>query len=556
MGTFVFVLQHKRCSRLLLNVSFLLVGGVILLVSYFTSSEFPVSSTFDKNQEGCEVLEQLDDYKAKCLYLKSGNPCASQGYIDYLYLFYCSFGRYPLLGYFLIFLWLLVLFYLLGNTASEYFCSSLESLSRLLNLSPTIAGVTLLSLGNGSPDVFSSLVSFMGTGTSDIGLSTVLGAASFVTCVVVGVICICLHKRSVGVNKYAFIRDVCFFLLVLAVLIVIFIRGKINLWGAIGFFSMYVVYVIVVYVSAIRYHKSGDEIETEESSSYGDDWNVALLNASENRESNSLEEGNLEDETSAETSNCRFCSMILHILEMPLYLPRRLTIPVVSEKKWSKPIAVISVTLSPLMLAALWNPESLMVFGIGLFIGMALGILAFVRTEKSSPPAKCLFPWLAGGFLMSVVWSYITAQELVTLLVSVGYILGIQPSLLGLTVLAWGNSLGDLITNSTMALNGGEQGQGAQVAISGCYAGPIFNILFGLGMSLVGSCWRDYPSSMVISEDPLLLETLGFLVGGLVWALVVLPWRGMRLDGVLGGGLIVIYLISMSLRFIMYIHSS
>ncbi|KAJ0078768.1 hypothetical protein Patl1_23520 [Pistacia atlantica] len=195
MGTLGFVSQQKKYLILFLNVSFLLVGSVILLVTYFTSSEFLVSSSFDNNQQDCKVLEKLDGYKAKCLYLKSGNRCVSQGYIDYLYLFYCCFGRFPFLGYFLVFLWLLVLFYLLGNTASEYFCSSLESLSRLLDLSPTIAGVTLLSLGNGAPDVFASLVSFMGSGTSDIGLNTVLGAASFVTCVVVGTICICLHKR-------------------------------------------------------------------------------------------------------------------------------------------------------------------------------------------------------------------------------------------------------------------------------------------------------------------------------------------------------------------------
>ncbi|KAJ0014299.1 hypothetical protein Pint_20728 [Pistacia integerrima] len=540
MGTLGFVSQHKKYLIFFLNVSFLLVGSVILLVICFTSSEFLVSSSFDNNQQDCKVLEKLDGYKAKCLYLKSGNRCVSQGYIDYLYLFYCSFGRFPFLGYFLIFLWLLVLFYLLGNTASEYFCSSLESLSRLLDLSPTIAGVTLLSLGNGAPDVFASLVSFMGSGTSDIGLNTVLGAASFVTCVVVGTICICLHKRSVRVNKYAFIRDVCFFLLVLASLVVILIRGKINLWGAIGFSSMYVVYVVIVYLSVICYHISGEESETEESSSYVGDLSVPIL----------TEKRNLEDVTSAETSNCFFCNMIVYILEMPLYLPRRLTIPVVCEKKWSKPIAVTSVTLSPILVAALWNPESLMVSGIGLLTGFALGVLAFLTTEKSSPPKYCLFPWLAGGFLMSMVWSYITAQELVALLVSVGYILGINPSLLGLTVLAWGNSLGDLITNLTMSLNG--ESQGAQVAISGCYAGPIFNIVFGLGLSLVGSCWRDYPSSMVILEDPFLLETLGFLVGALVWALVVLPWRGMRLDGVLGGGLIVIYLISMSLRFLVH----
>ena len=57
-------------------------------------------------------------------------------------------------------MWLVVLFYLLADTASNYFCNNLEGLSDILRLSPTIAGVTLLSLGNGAPDFFASVVSF------------------------------------------------------------------------------------------------------------------------------------------------------------------------------------------------------------------------------------------------------------------------------------------------------------------------------------------------------------------------------------------------------------
>jgi sodium/potassium/calcium exchanger 6 len=132
------------------------------------------------------------------------------------------------------------------------------------------------------------------------------------------------------------------------------------------------------------------------------------------------------------------------------------------------------------------------------------------------------------------------------LIVSLGFIFGISPSILGLTVLSWGNSIGDLITNLILAMNGGPEG--AQVAISGCYAGPIFNILFGLGLSLVASAWYAYPSSVVIPKDPYLLETIGFLVGGLLWALVVLPRRNMKLNWVLGGGLLAIYMMSVSLR--------
>jgi sodium/potassium/calcium exchanger 6 len=45
-------------------------------------------------------------------------------------------------------------------------------------------------------------------------------------------------------------------------------------------------------------------------------------------------------------------------------------------------------------------------------------------------------------------------------------------------VLAWGNSSGDMMANITIAKKGF-----AEMAITGCYAGPLFNLLMGLGLS-------------------------------------------------------------------------
>ena len=59
-----------------------------------------------------------------------------------------------------------------------------------------------------------------------------------------------------------------------------------------------------------------------------------------------------------------------------------------------------------------------------------------------------------------------------------GIILGLAPTLLGLTILAWGNSIGDLMANLSIAKKGY-----AEMAMTGCYAGPVFNLLLGLGLS-------------------------------------------------------------------------
>nr|KJB44460.1 hypothetical protein B456_007G254300 [Gossypium raimondii] len=477
----------------------------------FRSSRSLVLSTYNSNSRS-------NDYKAKCSLLKSNNPCVSQGYVDYLHLFYCNFGKLHFYGHSLLILWLLMLFYLLGNTTSEYFCYSIESLSSLLKLSPTLVGVTLLSLSNGAPDVFSSAVSFMDSGTQDIALNTVLGGAF-----VYDLCC-------------AFVRYVCFLLLVLSSLTLILIYGRINHWGSLAFSSMYIVYVILVYIIYTIWNSGAmDEIC---SGSY-----KSILTGIEKEEIECLDEGMWKMEMD---------HMLFWILQTPLNLPRRFTIPRACKDRWSKPVAVVSVTLAPILISVLWDFQDdstgLMIYGIGCLFGLTFWVLAYLKTEKSSPADKCLFSCLAEGFIMSVIWSYITAQELVGLLISLGYILGISHTILGLTALAWGNSLGDLITNLTMALNGGPQG--AQVALSGCYAGPIFNTLFGLGLSLFSSTWCRYPSPVKIPKDPYLLEPLGFLIATLIWTLLVLPMKDMRLDGVLGGGLFLIYFISMSLRLV------
>ncbi|KAM0951902.1 putative sodium/calcium exchanger membrane region [Dioscorea sansibarensis] len=492
---------------LLLNISFLFLLSLFFLsfVHFFPTND-------------CHDFLST----SRCPIINNQAPCVPQGYIDYFY-FFCSLSKllHPYLVYLLLSLWLLVLFYILGNTASLYFCSSLEGLSKLLRLSPTIAGVTLLSLGNGASDVFASIVSFSGSGAEEMGLSSVIGGSFFVSSVVVGVISITTSSRNnhpICIEKPGFFRNISFLIMASLSLVLILFIGQINVWSSLCFASLYIVYVFVV--STAHCCKT---IKSKEQ-----DLMEPLINTIDE------EQQQQEAHSSSSSYDNNKMNKILYILEMPLYLPRRLTIPDVSEERWSKPMAIASVFFSPLLIAALYNTEErLTLLIVGALVGIVLGITVAEKTESSSPPNKCLFLWFCSEFLMSVIWTYMTSRELVSLLVSVGYILGISPSVLGVTVLAWGNSAGDLMANVALALNGGEDG--VQVAISGCYAGPVFNVLVGLGLSFLFSCVAVYPAAFEVPKSSSLVETLGFLVGGLLWALVMLPRRGMKLDRVLGG---------------------
>ena len=58
------------------------------------------------------------------------------------------------------------------------------------------------------------------------------------------------------------------------------------------------------------------------------------------------------------------------------------------------------------------------------------------------------------GFAMSVLWIYTLADEIVGILRALGIVADIDAAVLGLTVLAWGNSIGDLITDCALAKAG------------------------------------------------------------------------------------------------------
>lgn len=122
-------------------------------------------------------------------------------------------------------------------------------------------------------------------------------------------------------------------------------------------------------------------------------------------------------------------------------------------------------------------------------------------------------------------------------LVDIGTIYNIAPAYLGLTVLAWGNSMGDFFSNTAVA----KQGLG-EMAIAGCYGGPVFNILIGLSISLTYACSQSYPAPFRIRLDASAIVSIVFLFISLLSTLVLVVKRDYVLDKQLGLYLIGLYI--------------
>ena len=132
----------------------------------------------------------------------------------------------------------------------------------------------------------------------------------------------------------------------------------------------------------------------------------------------------------------------------------------------------------------------------------------------------CVFELMS--FFMSMCWIYILCEEIVTLLELFGVITGLPSSFLGLTILSWGNSIGDYFASISISKRGF-----GEMAITGCMAGPVFNLMLGLGVTTLicnlkaeGSIVFDVNRSEGMSSFFTIVATL-MIAGFLTLAVVV-----------------------------------
>lgn len=104
-------------------------------------------------------------------------------------------NRGGLFGYIMAMIPIIILFFLiLYLTANDHLTPALSLISNYLRLSPTVAGVTLLSFGNGAPDFFTSLMGTQDVDTVGLILGGSIGGGMFVTCFVFGMVILAFHK--------------------------------------------------------------------------------------------------------------------------------------------------------------------------------------------------------------------------------------------------------------------------------------------------------------------------------------------------------------------------
>ncbi|KAL7205173.1 hypothetical protein ACSBR2_018160 [Camellia fascicularis] len=169
-----------------------------------------------------------------------------------------------------------------------------------------------------------------------------------------------------------------------------------------------------------------------------------------------------------------------------------------------------------------------------LFACSSLAVLHYIVQKE--PPKTEEMPIVLIAFVMSVFWISVMAGELLNCLAALGALLKLPPALLRLTVLAWGNSVGDLVADVAVA----KAGQPA-LAMAGCFAGPMFNMLFGLGMALVIQTANVYPKAYELHFHVSIVVAFVFLLLSLMGSLLVITWYRFRVRRFWGFCLVGLY---------------
>ncbi|XP_071794459.1 sodium/potassium/calcium exchanger 3-like isoform X2 [Asterias amurensis] len=400
----------------------------------------------------------------------------------------------------------------LAIVCDSYFMPALEIICSVLNLSEDVAGATFMAIGGSAPELFTSVIGvFISKG--DIGVGTILGSAVF---------------------NVLFVIGLC------GLLAVFVVADGLVVWSeSLVLLILYALYITLMYfnppteryvnrkMSTCRCKKlagvdgrrgvtgepRGDFTELanlmeEGEGSDEDDEEVALHMVNGN--------GSLKKEDKKERSQTRDEGTFRQDEDeedpkSPLEIP-----------KGCLQIFSWSLTLPALLLFYVTIPDC---------------------------RKKAWARWYPVTFLVALAWIAGLTYVLVWMVTIVGFVLEIPDTVMGLTLLAAGSSVPDLILSVIAA----REGYG-DMAISHSIGSNLFDILLGLGLP-----W--FLSSIVVSGRPVVIHSSGviyitaMLLGNVVITVVLIRANGFILNKKLGFLLVVLYVVFLVLSIFFEMHS-
>ncbi|EAS00353.2 sodium calcium exchanger protein (macronuclear) [Tetrahymena thermophila SB210] len=216
----------------------------------------------DGENNACTVSAIHKLQSGVCEYVDQN--CTAESLVRFSYFYFCQVSENIIVLDLLTVLVPLMAFHMLSSTAESYLSPALAKCSKILRLSESVAGVTLLALGNGAPDVITAIIAGGDdNGGISIAIGSIFGAGLFVTTATLSAVI--FHGKNIKIDKKTFMRDMVFYLLGCLVILVYAIIGKVNIIMSSIFMSIYLIFLVIVILQDRQQRKELEKLGIDES---------------------------------------------------------------------------------------------------------------------------------------------------------------------------------------------------------------------------------------------------------------------------------------------------
>uniref|UniRef100_A0A672Y536 Sodium/potassium/calcium exchanger 1 n=1 Tax=Sphaeramia orbicularis TaxID=375764 RepID=A0A672Y536_9TELE len=378
---------------------------------------------------------------------------------------------------------MMYMFVALAIVCDEFFVPALGVITDKLAISDDVAGATFMAAGGSAPELFTSLIGVF-IAHSNVGIGTIVGSAVFNILFVIGM-CAISSREVLHLTWWPLFRDVSFYIFDLILLIIFFLDNVIMWWESVMLVAGYTLYVTFmkfnvqiekIFKAQLHKHKNIVKVIAK-------DYNQILTTPA-------LQRGGSSASLHNSTMRSTLFQLMIHTLDpigdgeylltmrMSLIIDKwmreencfeneRLTIK--SQDKKEEVEEEEEEKEEPLSLE--WpdtkRKQASYLFMLPIVFPLWLTV-PDVRNQKSKK-------FFVLTFLGSIVWIAVFSYLMVWWAHQVGETIGISEEIMGLTILAAGTSIPDLITSVIVA----RKGLG-DMAVSSSVGSNIFDITVGL----------------------------------------------------------------------------
>lgn len=400
---------------------------------------------------------------------------------------------------------ILFLFLSLYTISNQHSTVALRHIARSLRMPADLAGMTLLAFGNGSPDFFTAV--FGAKQAPEMILAGSVGAALFTFTIVFGLVILLQSpppsaSPSTKLDPALFLKNVLLCIFCSLALLLLLSLPTIPFWIPAILLLLYTLNISASILAHVlcapptppSSENGQHEPHAKTSQAVGEEyarfwrlglWERLLYLCRNHRRARGGSAVVRALCAALDLANLPI-SLVLHLSLLPMRLPdqeqdapaRQVALAVLNRLRLLTAPSLSLLLLVHVLGLPVWRAPY-----HWLLVAAALSSAASAALWTGSAwdrPPRCFVLHAVYAFLTCLAFVYLISRQLIPCLRSLGALLGVSPSTMGILVLAWGNSFGDLISDTSMARNGA-----LDTAVFGVFSAHIQNVLFTLGTAFL-----------------------------------------------------------------------